>query len=77
MRFVLFASSPNDVGVWTVTVSGSITGDGSGPYTDSFSFTMTIQSDCEMTPTVIDTNSAGTPNQTTINAMSYIIAATA
>ena len=42
MRFVLFASSPNDVGVWTVTVSGSITGDGSGPYTDSFSFTMTI-----------------------------------
>lgn len=77
MRFVLNASSPNDVGVWTVTVAGSINGSGGGPFTSSFSFVMTILSDCEMTPTVIDNNSVGTPNQTTINAMSYIIAATA
>jgi hypothetical protein len=62
MRFTLSASLPADVGVWSVTVAGSIVGGGGGPFTNSFSFTMTIKSDCEMTPTIIDSNAAGTPN---------------
>ena len=37
-HFLLSASSPNDVGVWTVTVSGSMSSDTGGPYTDTFSF---------------------------------------
>jgi len=62
MRFTLQTSLPADVGVWTVNVAGSINGSGGGPYTSSFSFIMTIKSDCELTPTVIDSNAAGTPN---------------
>ena len=55
-HFLLNTSSPNDVGVWTVTVSGSLTTPAGGPYTDTFSFVMTIKSDCEATPTVIDSD---------------------